>query len=132
MGKRNHRGTILVDFLLTLLISVSLLPIVLCCISVLSKGLIRNYQLQDMIATNQLRRILAISYNLNIEEHTLYFQYQKKEMHLEMVNDNIIIQPGTQIIYTNVDSCEFVLEDDVISICYERNGKKYEEAIAKQ
>lgn len=132
MGKRNHRGTILVDFLLTLLISVSLLPIVLCCISVLSKGLIRNYQLQDMIATNQLRRILAISYNLNIEEHTLYFQYQKKEMHLEMVNDNIIIQPGTQIIYTNVDSCDFVLEDDVISICYERNGKKYEEAIAKQ
>ncbi len=132
MGKRNQRGTILVDFLLTLLISVSLLPIVLCCISVLSKGLIRNYQLQDMIATNQLRRILAISYNLNIEEHTLYFQYQKKEMHLEMVNDNIIIQPGTQIIYTNVDSCEFVLEDDVISICYERNGKKYEEAIAKQ
>ncbi len=132
MGKRNQRGTILVDFLLTLLISVSLLPIVLCCISVLSKGLIRNYQLQDMIATNQLRRILAISYNLNIEEHTLYFQYQKKEMHLEMVNDNIIIQPGTQIIYTNVDSCEFVLEDDVISICYERNGKKYEEAITKQ
>lgn len=132
MGKRNQRGTILVDFLLTLLISVSLLPIVLCCISVLSKGLIRNYQLQDMIATNQLRRILAISYNLNIEEHTLYFQYQKKEMHLEMVNDNIIIQPGTQIIYTNVDSCDFVLEDDMISICYERNGKKYEEAIAKQ
>ncbi len=131
MEKRNHRGTVLVDFLLTLLIAVSLLPIVLSCISVLSKGLIRNFQIQDMIATNQLRRILSISYDLKIEDQTLYFQYQKKEMHLGLVNDNIIIQPGTQIIYTNVDSCEFECEDDVILICYERNGEKYEEAIAK-
>ena len=52
-------------------------------------------------------------------------------MHLGLVNENIIIQPGTQIIYTNVDSCEFKCDDDVIIICYERNGNKYEEAIAK-
>lgn len=131
MEKRNHRGTILVDFLLTLFITVSLLPIILSSIAVLSKGIVRNFQIQDMIATNQLRRVLAISYDLKIEDQTLYFQYQKKEMHLGLVNENIIIQPGTQIIYTNVDSCEFKCDDDVIIICYERNGNKYEEAIAK-
>ena len=57
MEKRNHRGTILVDFLLTLFITVSLLPIILSSIAVLSKGIVRNFQIQDMIATNQLRRI---------------------------------------------------------------------------
>ncbi len=132
MGKINHRGTVLVDFLLSLLISVCLLPIVLCCISVLSKGLKRNLSIQDMIATNQLRRILALSYDLYIEEHTLHFQYQTKDMHIGLVNENIIIQPGTQIMYTNVDYCEFIEEENVILICYERDGKKYEEAIAKQ
>ena len=125
-------GTVLVDFLLSLFITVSLIPIILTCLVVLSKGLVKDESLQDSIATYQLRRILALSYDPYIEDDTLYFQYRKKEMKLSYVNENIIIQPGTQIIYTNVDSCSFVEENDVISIIYQRNGKDYEEAITKK
>ena len=125
-------GTVLVDFLLSLFITVSLIPIILTCLVVLSKGLVKDESLQDSIATYQLRRILALSYDPYIEDDTLYFQYRKKEMKLSYVNENIIIQPGTQIIYTNVDSCSFVEENDVISIVYQRNGKEYEEAITKK
>ncbi len=125
-------GTVLVDFLLSLFITVSLIPIILTCLVVLSKGLVKDESLQDSIATYQLRRILALSYDPYIEDDTLYFQYRKKEMKLSYVNENIIIQPGTQIIYTNVDSCSFVEENDAISIIYQRNGKDYEEAITKK
>ena len=125
-------GTILVDFLLSLFITVSLIPIILTCLVVLSKGLVKDESLQDSIATYQLRRILALSYDPYIEDDTLYFQYRKKEMKLSYVNENIIIQPGTQIIYTNVDSCAFVEGNDVISIVYQRNGKDYEETITKK
>jgi hypothetical protein len=125
-------GTILVDFLLSLFITVSLIPIILTCLVVLSKGLVKDESLQDSIATYQLRRILALSYDPYIEDDTLYFQYRKKEMKLSYVNENIIIQPGTQIIYTNVDSCAFVEGNDAISIVYQRNGKDYEETITKK
>ncbi len=125
-------GTVLVDFLMTLLITVLLIPIVVFCLSVLSKCLVVDGSLQDMVATYQLRRILALSYDPYLEEDTLYFRYRKKDMRLSLVNDHIIIQPGTQIIYNNVDTCSFYEENDVIYIVYEREGKEYHEALTKK
>ena len=95
---RNNRGTVLIDYLLTLII-VMMIPVIILSISTISHALKQPYCLQDLVATYQLRRILVLSYSPHIEEDALYFTYKKKEMKLSLINENIILTPGTQILY---------------------------------
>lgn len=128
---RNNRGTVLIDYLLTLLIVVMMIPVIILSISIISHALKQPYCLQDLVATYQLRRILVLSYSPHIEEDDLYFTYKKKEMKLSLINENIILTPGTQIFYIDVDTCMFYVENHVIYVQYEREEDAYTEAIAK-
>ena len=128
---RNNRGTVLIDYLLTLLIVVMMIPVIILSISIISHALKQPYCLQDLVATYQLRRILVLSYSPHIEEDALYFTYKKKEMKLSLINENIILTPGTQIFYIDVDTCLFYEENHVIYVQYEREEDAYTEAIAK-
>lgn len=128
---RNNRGTILIDYLLTLLTVVMMIPVIILSISTISHALKQPDYLQDIVATYQLRRILVLSYSPRIEDDALYFTYKKKEMKLSLINENIILQPGTQIFYVHVDTCMFYEENHVIYMQYERGEDAYTEAIAK-
>lgn len=125
-------GSILMDYLLTLFITSLMIPVVLSSLLLLTNYLKENPYLQDEIASYQLRRILSLSYDPYIEENSLYFTYRQSKMNLSFVNGNLIIQPGTQIMYLNIDSCDFFEENGVIWVLYERNGKEIEQAITKK
>ena len=75
---RNNRGTVLIDYLLTLLIVVMMIPVIILSISTISHALKQPYCLQDLVATYQLRRILVLSYSPHIEEDALYFTYKER------------------------------------------------------
>lgn len=128
--KRN--GSVLIDYLLTLFITSLMIPVVLSSLLLLTNYLKDNPYLQDEIASYQLRRILSLSYDPYIEENSLYFTYRQSQMHLSFVNGNLIVQPGTQIMFLHIDSCEFYEEDGVILIKYERNGKEISQALTKK
>lgn len=121
---------ILIDLLMTIMITLMLIPIVIVSLSVLMSTLHFEENVQDMIASYQLRRILLLAYDKEISDQTLSFTCQNAEMRLSQVNENIIIQPGTQIIYANVENTEIYQVGNVIYLAYERYGKKYAEAIA--
>ena len=129
---QNHVGSILIDYLFTMLIIGMMLPIVVSSLSLLMQCLKQPPIVQDMIASYQMRRILALSYDPFIEDNTLYFTYRTTQMRLSKVNKNIIIQPGTQIMYTNVDACTFYEDEHGIWIIYERDNEKTKEMLTKK
>lgn len=120
----------MIDLLLTIMIILFLIPVVMICLHILFGTLHFDQDIQDLIASYQLRRILLISYDKSIEDNVLYFNYQSKQMKLREVNNNLIIQPGTQIMYVNIENASFYESGNVIYLYYERNGNSYEEAIA--
>lgn len=127
---RNQRGSVLVEYLLTLMIILMLMPITIMSISVISKGLEEQEEIQDSIATYQLRRMLLISYDKYIEDGCLYFDYQNETRKLSLVNGNLIIQPGTQFVYTDIDEASFYMIDNAIFLSYVRGSETYEKVIA--
>lgn len=127
-----RRGSILAEYILTLMIILMLIPITLISLSVISLGLKKDQVIQDVIADHQIRRILSLSYDAYIENDTLHFNYQNKERTLSLVNGNLILQPGTEIMYVNVDIASFYQENNTIFLFYTRGEKMYEKALLSQ
>ena len=54
------------------------------------------------------------------------FEYKNEKYTLQYVNENLIMQPGTQIFLTDVDACTFVQYGRDLYMEYARDGKVYE------
>lgn len=126
---RDTRGMILTDFLLTMMIAIMLVPAVLVCLNVLAGSLQFNEEVQDMIAEAQIRHILLISSDKKIENGSLLFDFQNRSMNLSFVNDHLILQPGTQIIFSDIDSGQIESRNNMIYAIYTRNHHTYEKVI---
>lgn len=99
--------------------------------------LLQSYQrmdefAQDEIATYQLRRILLLSKERQIQGGDLIFTYQGKEMNANFKNEKILIQPGTQMVYTQIQEGNFVAEGGIISITYLRQGKNIKRVLVDE
>lgn len=128
--RRRTDGYVLIEVLLTLMTVVMMLPVTVLCIGLVHDLLPFRQTAQDEIALAQLRRILMISYDCEIQGDELYFEYRNEEYSLSLVNNRLIIQPGTQIFLTEIESASFVQKGDVIYVVFEREGDQREAAIA--
>ena len=88
--------------------------------------------LQDQIALVQLRHYLAVAYDIELQPTMISFQRQHEEMRLRLVNQNLIIQPGTQIFLIDIESAMFYLENDSVILRYVRENQEYEVFLCKQ
>ena len=88
--------------------------------------------LQDQIALVQLRHYLAVAYDIELQPTMISFQRQHEEMRLRLVNQNLIIQPGTQIFLMDIESAMFHLENDSVILRYVRKNQEYEVFLCKQ
>ena len=88
--------------------------------------------LQDQIALVQLRHYLAVAYDIELQPTMISFQRQHEEMRLRLVNQNLIIQPGTQIFLIDIESAMFYLENDSVILRYIRENQEYEVFLCKQ
>ena len=88
--------------------------------------------LQDQIALVQLRHYLAVAYDIELQPTMISFQRQHEEMKLRLVNQNLIIQPGTQIFLMDIESAMFYLENDSVILRYVRENQEYEVFLCKQ
>lgn len=118
--------------LIALYISVILLPIALL-IFIYSSNLDIDYGLlSDEIALNELREVMLLSYNLKISDKRLEFLYQGEEYSLSLVNEKLLLQPGTLIYLNDIDDLNFYINNNSIYIKYLRKGKEYERNIFKK
>lgn len=88
--------------------------------------------LQDQIALVQLRHYLAVAYDIELQPTMISFQRQHEEMRLSVVNQNLIVQPGTQIFLMDIETAIFYLEGDSVMLRYVRDNQEYEVFLCKQ
>ena len=118
--------------LIALYISVILLPIALL-IFIYSTNLNIDYGLlADEIGLQELREVMLISYELKIMDKRLEFLYQDENYSLALVNNKLLLQPGTLIYLNDIDDLNFFIKDNSIYIRYLRKGKEYERNILKK
>ena len=124
----NRKGFALVEVLVAILTVCICIPIIVSVISSLKD---RAF-LQDQIALIQLRRYLAVAYEIELLPSSLTFQRQHEEMRLSVVNQNLIVQPGTQIFLMDIETTIFYLEGDSVMLRYVRDNQEYEVFLCKQ
>ncbi len=129
MHKSSRSGFALSDLLLTMMIVCMLIPGVMLSIAVLQRTLHKDETVQDMIAEYQLRQILLSSYDIHLENNVLCFENKERDMRLSCKNHHVILQPGTQIFFSDIDNAIFYEDDNVWMIHYEREGKTIEKAL---
>ena len=130
MSKR--KGFALIEVLVAILTVCICIPILVSVISLMHTSLKDRTSLQDQIALIQLRRYLAVAYDIELLPSSLTFQRQQEEMRLSVVNQNLIVQPGTQIFLIDIETALFYLEGDSVMLRYVRNQQEYEVYLCKQ
>ena len=130
MSKR--KGFALIEVLVAILTVCICIPILVSVISLMHTSLKDRTSLQDQIALVQLRRYLAVAYDVELLPSSLTFQRQQEEMRLSVVNQNLIVQPGTQIFLMDIETALFYLEGDSVMLRYVRNHHEYEVYLCKQ
>ena len=128
----NRKGFALVEVLVAVLTVCICIPIMVSVISLMRTSLKDRTSLQDQIALVQLRRYLAVAYDIELLPSSLTFQRQHEEMRLSVVNQNLIVQPGTQMFLMDIEAALFYLEEDSVMLRYVRNHQEYEVFLCKQ
>ncbi len=121
---RANRGSALTEILLVMFIASLMMAPVVSAIRLVPRFLTFQEDVQDEIALAQVRRILMLSYKVENNGSTLAYTYQEREFRLSMVNGNLIIQPGTQMILPEISEAYFESEGEVIYVVYTREGKE--------
>jgi len=121
----------LIRNLVALIIVLSLLP--LCLLGFrYTAGIKFDYdEINDEIALCQLREILLISYDMHVSSNRLDFRYRNDDFRLSLVNEKLILQPGTQIFLNDIDDVSFKKSNGCIYVCYRKENHEYERVIAK-
>lgn len=86
-------------------------------------------EINDEIALSQLREYLLISYDIRNYNNHLNFIYKNKDFSLNLVNNKLLMQPGTQIILNDIDDLYFENRGNYIYVVYIRKTKTYERII---
>ena len=128
----NRKGFALVEVLVAILTVCICIPIIVSVISLMRTSLKDRAFLQDQIALIQLRRYLAVAYEIELLPSSLTFQRQHEEMRLSVVNQNLIVQPGTQMFLMDIEAVLFYLEGDSVMLRYVRDNQEYEVFLCKQ
>ena len=131
-GMSNRKGFALIEVLVAVLTVCICIPIMVSVISLMRTSLKDRTSLQDQIALVQLRRYLAVSYDIELLPSSLTFQRQHEEMRLSVVNQNLIVQPGTQMFLMDIEAALFYLEGDSVMLRYVRDNQEYEVFLCKQ
>lgn len=106
------KGFSLSEVLLGLLLSFFVLDLLLANFKYVS---IKNSHMsQDLISSWQIHHILNLAVDVVVYDKQITYTYFDQEREINLVNSKIIIQPGTNIFYLQVDDCQFYVEDEEI------------------
>jgi multidrug efflux pump subunit AcrA (membrane-fusion protein) len=84
---------------------------------------------QDEIGAQQLRRMIALSYDIQVSDSEIDLTYRQKAMRLRLSGENVILTPGTQYCFTDVEDCSFHLDGRVIRMVLERENESVEKVL---
>ncbi len=124
----NKKGFTLIECLFSLfLFSFSIL--LMCQItSYINKATFYDQDIQDINGLLQIKQHLNLATNLLIDSDQLTYDYKDKQFTLRVINNNLVIQPGTNIVLLDIDSIEFFEEEGGLYMRFTRrkNNKCYQ------
>ena len=122
----------LIRNLIGLLITITMLPICLEAFVFTSNIPFDYTEINDELAMSQLREQMLIAYDVSVSSGEIDFVYKNKDFRLSLVNNKLLLQPGTQIYLDNIDYLYFEEKNGCIYTVYGRDNKEYERIIGKQ
>ena len=122
----------LIRNLIGLLITITMLPICLEAFVFTSNIPFDYTEINDELAMSQLREQMLIAYDVSVSSGEIDFVYKNKDFRLSLVNNKLLLQPGTQIYLDNIDYLYFEEKNGCIYAIYGRDNKEYERIIGKQ
>ena len=108
------RGFSKLELVVTVYIFLLLLPLLLNIYKTIASLNFYYYDVSGNMSIVQLRKILLLSYDIEVNDKYLSFNYQDKDYEIYLANDHLIMTPGTQIIYEDVVDATFYIENDCI------------------
>ncbi len=88
-----------------------------------------DQHLQDINGVLQLKQILNLGSNIEISSDQIEYDYNENHFTVNLINDRLIIQPGTNILILDINSVEFIEDDLGLVIIYQREDQTYHRKI---
>ena len=117
---RFRRGSILAEYIISILIVITFIPLLILCIRINISSLTFQEEAQDEIALAQLKKILNVGSSFEVSSNMIQFDYHDEKYRLYLVNNHLILTPGTQIFLSDIDSINFYLDKSYIYCTYKR------------
>ena len=120
----NKKGFLLSEMLLSLIIAVIILPITITSLKLCKEGLKFETCKQDAIAIVQLRKIFTLGNDFIVHPKEIEFNYHQEDVFLKLINKNIVLKPGTQFFFMDLDDVNFFEDSGCIWMNYARKTKE--------
>ena len=120
----NKKGFLLSEMLLSLIIAVIILPITITSLKLCKEGLKFETCKQDAIAIVQLRKIFTLGNDFIVHPKEIEFNYHQEDVFLKLINKNIVLKPGTQFFFMDLDDVTFFEYSGCIWMNYARKTKE--------
>ena len=123
--KSVQNGFTMIEALLALFVT---LIVSLCMVIFLRTCLLFiNYRPnhQDQFAILQLRQIVAVSKDINVENGCLHMLYEHRDITVEFDRNRIVKKDGYEILMEDVEDAYFLYDNEKIYLIYEKGRNSY-------
>ena len=101
-----------------------ILPITITSLKLCKEGLKFETCKQDAIAIVQLRKIFTLGNDFIVHPKEIEFNYHQEDVFLKLINKNIVLKPGTQFFFMDLDDVTFFEDSGCIWMNYARKTKE--------
>lgn len=111
---KNNKGSVVIQALLSLLITAIFIPFVYQCLLLLLPLTRLDNHVQNVLDINYLQKILMFSENYYIYDDHVIFTYNQQQRTIKLIDTNLVMTPGSQYLANNIDNIYFYQDDNLL------------------
>lgn len=128
----SNRGFILKDYLLSLLVMMTLLPIIIMALHLVVEYEYFDTRIQDDLSILQLRRKLILAKDFDLVYPNLNFNLEGQEWTLYYDGKRLYLGPGYQLFIDDVEELNYIFDNGVVLLNYVKKGQEYTRYLTKR
>ena len=125
MKRSIKNGFTMIDALLSLLVfsivTLCILVFLQTCLKMLNMDMLQ----QEQMAVIQLREILSLSKDIEVQSHELTMNYKHESIWIGQDKDRLVKKEGYEILMEGVKNVAFYKRDEEIFLSYSKADKEY-------
>ena len=125
MKRSIKNGFTMIDALLSLLVfsivTLCILVFLQTCLKMLNMDMLQ----QEQMAVIQLREILSLSKDIEVQSHELTMNYKHESIWIGQDKDRLVKKEGYEILMEGVKNVAFYKRDEEIFLSYSKAEKEY-------